>query len=55
MPQMTSFILLSDVTDLDGPTKVVPLEKTRDVPMGNRTNWASSSTTRSRSPGRPEA
>ena len=34
MPQMTCFILLSDVTDLDGPTKAVPLAKTRDVPLG---------------------
>ncbi len=32
--QMTTFILLSDVTDKDGPTKVVPLGETRDVPIG---------------------
>jgi hypothetical protein len=34
MPQMTCFILLSDVTALDGPTMAVPLAKTRDVPIG---------------------
>lgn len=34
--QMTSFILLSDVTELDGPTKLVPLERTRDIPLGIR-------------------
>jgi hypothetical protein len=32
--QMTTFILLSDVTDKDGPTKVVPLRETRSVPIG---------------------
>ncbi|HUO88659.1 MAG TPA: phytanoyl-CoA dioxygenase family protein [Rhizomicrobium sp.] len=32
--QMTTFILLSDVTATDGPTKVVPLSETRDIPMG---------------------
>ena len=32
--QMTTFILLSDVTATDGPTKVVPLAHTRDIPMG---------------------
>ncbi|MEJ0041401.1 MAG: phytanoyl-CoA dioxygenase family protein [Rhizomicrobium sp.] len=32
--QMTTFILLSDVTSKDGPTKVVPLSQTRDVPIG---------------------
>jgi hypothetical protein len=38
MPQMTCFILLSDVTELDGPTKAVPLDKTRGLPIGvNRT------------------
>jgi hypothetical protein len=38
MPQMTCFILLSDVTELDGPTKVVPIDRTRQVPLGvNRT------------------
>ncbi|HEY3950857.1 phytanoyl-CoA dioxygenase family protein [Phenylobacterium sp.] len=34
MPQMTCFILLSDVTELDGPTKAVPLDKTRHIPLG---------------------
>ena len=34
--QMTTFILLSDVTDADGPTKIVPLEHGRDVPMSPR-------------------
>ncbi|HEY0302096.1 MAG TPA: phytanoyl-CoA dioxygenase family protein [Rhizomicrobium sp.] len=32
--QMTTFILLSDVGPHDGPTKVVPLSQTRDIPMG---------------------
>jgi len=31
--QMTTFILLSDVTECDGPTKVVPLGNSRDVPL----------------------
>ncbi|HEY2482185.1 MAG TPA: phytanoyl-CoA dioxygenase family protein [Caulobacteraceae bacterium] len=31
--QMTTFILLSDVTELDGPTKVVPQEIGRDIPI----------------------
>lgn len=31
--QMTTFILLSDVTELDGPTKLIPLEHSRDVPL----------------------
>ena len=31
--QMTTFILLSDVTELDGPTKLVPLAEGRDVPL----------------------
>ncbi len=31
--QMTTFILLSDVTEADGPTKIVPLSKTRDLPL----------------------
>ena len=31
--QLTTFVLLSDVSEVDGPTKVVPLEHTRDVPM----------------------
>jgi hypothetical protein len=34
--QMTTFILLSDVTELDGPTKLVPLEHTRDLPLAPR-------------------
>jgi ectoine hydroxylase-related dioxygenase (phytanoyl-CoA dioxygenase family) len=34
--QMTTFILLSDVTELDGPTKLVPLEHTRDLPLHPR-------------------
>ncbi len=32
--QMTTFILLSDVSDADGPTKIVPLAQTRDIPLG---------------------
>jgi ectoine hydroxylase-related dioxygenase (phytanoyl-CoA dioxygenase family) len=32
-PQMTTFILLSDVTENDGPTKFVPLSESRDVPL----------------------
>jgi hypothetical protein len=31
--QMTCFILLSDVTEADGPTKLVPLSRTRDLPL----------------------
>jgi hypothetical protein len=31
--QMTTFILLSDVTDADGPTKAVPLQFSRDRPL----------------------
>jgi ectoine hydroxylase-related dioxygenase (phytanoyl-CoA dioxygenase family) len=31
--QMTTFILLSDVTEADGPTKMLPLEKSRDIPL----------------------
>jgi Phytanoyl-CoA dioxygenase (PhyH) len=31
--QMTTFILLSDVTEADGPTKLVPTEYTRDLPL----------------------
>ena len=34
--QMTTFILLSDVTALDGPTKVVPLDIGRDIPITPR-------------------
>jgi hypothetical protein len=31
--QMTTFILLSDVTELDGPTKLVPQERSKDIPL----------------------
>ncbi len=31
--QMTTFILLSDVTEADAPTKIVPLSETRDRPL----------------------
>jgi hypothetical protein len=31
--QYTTFILLSDVTELDGPTKLVPVEYTKDLPL----------------------
>jgi hypothetical protein len=31
--QMTTFILLSDVTEQDAPTKLAPIEKTRDLPI----------------------
>jgi hypothetical protein len=31
--QMTTILLLSDVTELDGPTKLVPLEHSRDRPL----------------------
>jgi hypothetical protein len=31
--QMTTFILLSDVTEDDGPTKIVPLSESRDIPL----------------------
>jgi hypothetical protein len=31
--QMTTFILFSDVTEVDGPTKFVPLEHTRELPL----------------------
>jgi ectoine hydroxylase-related dioxygenase (phytanoyl-CoA dioxygenase family) len=34
--QMTTFILLSDVTELDGPTCLVPLEHSRDIPFTPR-------------------
>jgi ectoine hydroxylase-related dioxygenase (phytanoyl-CoA dioxygenase family) len=34
--QMTTFILFSDVTGDDGPTKFVPLSETRDVPIHPR-------------------
>ena len=32
-PQLTSFIMLSDVTEDDGPTKLVPVSETADVPL----------------------
>jgi hypothetical protein len=35
-PQMTTFILFSDVTSVDGPTKFVPLKLTKDVPLTPR-------------------
>jgi hypothetical protein len=31
--QMTTFLLLSDVTDLDAPTKLVPQARTKDIPL----------------------
>jgi len=31
--QMTTFLLLSDVTELDGPTKVLPAPLTKDLPL----------------------
>lgn len=31
--QVTTFLLLDDVTELDGPTMVVPVEHTRHIPM----------------------
>ncbi len=34
--QMTTFVLLSDVTELDGPTKLVPLPLTKDIPLSKR-------------------
>lgn len=34
--QMTTFILFSDVTARDGPTKLVPLNLTKDLPMWPR-------------------
>jgi ectoine hydroxylase-related dioxygenase (phytanoyl-CoA dioxygenase family) len=34
--QMTTFTLLSDVTEADGPTKLVPLPHTRDIPLDVR-------------------
>ncbi|MFI4936072.1 MAG: phytanoyl-CoA dioxygenase family protein [Caulobacterales bacterium] len=34
--QYTTFILLSDVTELDGPTKVVPVQYTKDLPLSPR-------------------
>ncbi len=34
--QMTTFILLRDVTELDGPTKIVPLDRSKDIPLARR-------------------
>lgn len=34
--QLTTFILLSDVTESDAPTKVVPMSRTRDIALGER-------------------
>jgi len=34
--QMTTILLLSDVTELDGPTKLLPLDQTRDLPLTPR-------------------
>jgi len=34
--QMTTFILLSEVTAVDGPTKLVPLKYTKDLPLTPR-------------------
>ena len=34
--QMTTFILLSDVTELDGPTKLVPLDKSKEIPVSQQ-------------------
>jgi hypothetical protein len=31
--QMTTFILLSDVSELDGPTKVIPVSESADIPL----------------------
>ncbi|XOV90603.1 MAG: hypothetical protein ACFHX7_12145 [Pseudomonadota bacterium] len=30
---MTTFILLSDVTEEDGPTKLIPLDRSEDIPL----------------------
>jgi hypothetical protein len=38
--QITTFVLLSDVTELDGPTKVVPLRHSADIPMVPETTEA---------------
>ncbi len=35
--QMTTFILLSDVTELDGPTRLVPIEHSHHIPFTPRT------------------
>ena len=34
-PQLTSFILLSDVTEADGPTAIVSARQTAHIPMGH--------------------
>jgi len=31
--QLTTFIYLSDVTEVDGPTRIVPLDASRDIPF----------------------
>ena len=38
-PQITTFILLSDVTERDGPTMVVPREFGERVPLHERRDW----------------
>jgi ectoine hydroxylase-related dioxygenase (phytanoyl-CoA dioxygenase family) len=38
--QMTTFILLSDVTEDDGPTKLVPVSETADLPLHTRLHEA---------------
>lgn len=38
-PQMTTFILLSDVAEEDGPTVVVPREFTEGIPLHQRRDW----------------
>ena len=35
-PQMTTFILFSDITEADGPTKFVPLKEGLEVPLNPR-------------------
>ena len=34
MPQITCFLFLSDVTEHDAPTKLVPVSVTKDIPLG---------------------
>ena len=34
--QMTTILLLSDVTEMDGPTKLVPLDRYPDLPLAKR-------------------
>ncbi len=31
--QLTTFVFLSDVTEVDGPTRIVPLDASRDIPF----------------------